>query len=418
MPRHALKLLASWLLVAAFFVLCILPAPTTAARALAEEDHHDEEHHDHDDHEHHGDLDGAEHAGLKGGLAAAIFAEAIVGGLVPVLIASSRKYFKYLHLLNALAGGVFLSSGLTHILPEAVHAQEGVNISGPNESYPLAGTCAVIGFIVVLAVERVFFDVHDCGAIASADPKHVVVSHPNATLWERVGNFFVARRSALVLLAALSVHSVLEGLTLGLQATETGVYKMLIAIGSHKWVSSLSLGSHFLMEGTPAVETAIWLIPFALMTPLGIIAGMLSSGRSALTDVVLQGLSAGTFIYVGAVEIAGSELGVQIQATPDVVPAGALAPLKADAELDASEGRTLPPDATVPSGAYKGQLATPHHHINDQCCDHGDARKESFLTGRRGRFVALAMFCLGFLAIALTNLAEHSHAGHGGHDAH
>jgi len=51
-----------------------------------------------------------------------------------------------------------------------------------------------------------------------------------------------AMLSPLILLSMLSVHSLFEGILLGLQPTKDTALAILIAILAHKWVESLSLG--------------------------------------------------------------------------------------------------------------------------------------------------------------------------------
>jgi zinc transporter ZupT len=63
----------------------------------------------------------SEHVGLKVICLAVIFAEALLGGVLPLfLVKYLAKTDALMALMNAFSGGVFLTAGLTHILPHVV----------------------------------------------------------------------------------------------------------------------------------------------------------------------------------------------------------------------------------------------------------------------------------------------------------
>jgi hypothetical protein len=65
---------------------------------------------------------------------------------------------RWLSLLNCFSGGVFLAAGLVHLLPHCAEAQERL---GPLiGDYPLYLVLITLGYMLVLFVERVLFDVH------------------------------------------------------------------------------------------------------------------------------------------------------------------------------------------------------------------------------------------------------------------
>ena len=109
---------------------------------------------------------------------------------------------------NAFAGAVFLTVGLTHLLPEVIHYQAE---AFPDLEFPLGLALAVMGFMLILFIEQIVFDVHGAAA-AEEDAERDV----EATLLERtltVGRKF---QGPLLTLVALCVHAVLESIILGL----------------------------------------------------------------------------------------------------------------------------------------------------------------------------------------------------------
>lgn len=73
---------------------------------------------------------------------------------VPILL----SIYRWLSLLNCFSGGVFLAAGLVHLLPHCQESQERLgHLVG---DYPLYLVLITLGYMLVLFVERVLFDVH------------------------------------------------------------------------------------------------------------------------------------------------------------------------------------------------------------------------------------------------------------------
>lgn len=120
---------------------------------------------------------------------------------------------------------------------------------------------------------------------------------------------------SLVLLMALSLHHVFEGMTVGLKHTEMGVWNMCIAIVSHEVVVGFSLGLQLLRSYNTIKKVVVAALLCALMTPLGVIIGMsiMETGGEGNTSLdaangILQGLATGVFIYVTFFEILLGEI--------------------------------------------------------------------------------------------------------------
>lgn len=65
---------------------------------------------------------------------------------------------RWLSLLNCFSGGVFLAAGLVHLLPHCQESQE--RLGALVGDYPLYLVLITLGYMLVLFVERVLFDVH------------------------------------------------------------------------------------------------------------------------------------------------------------------------------------------------------------------------------------------------------------------
>ncbi|KAK7106381.1 hypothetical protein V1264_017646 [Littorina saxatilis] len=119
---------------------------------------------------------------------------------------------------------------------------------------------------------------------------------------------------ALLLLVALSFHTVFDGLAVGLQDTAAEVWEVLLAISIHKSLVAFCLGLE-LAAASPstAKRPLLFMLLFAFISPIGIAIGMgVTSGHvderaQMLASSVLQALATGTFLYVTFFEILGQK---------------------------------------------------------------------------------------------------------------
>ena len=102
---------------------------------------------------------------------------------------------------------------------------------------------------------------------------------------------------------ALSVHSLFEGIDVGITHTLEDVWTLLLAIALHKGAAACSLGISLVKTFPDDFALCRWLVfTFALATPLGIIIGM-NIPDSPVMDVVFNSLAAGTFLYIACSEV-------------------------------------------------------------------------------------------------------------------
>nr|KAG5713268.1 hypothetical protein BaRGS_007795 [Batillaria attramentaria] len=119
---------------------------------------------------------------------------------------------------------------------------------------------------------------------------------------------------ALLLLIALSFHTVFDGLAVGLQESNDSVWEVFAAISVHKALVAFCLGLE-LASASPdnRRKPYILIFLFSLISPIGIAIGMgVTSGHvnelaELLTSSVLQALATGTFLYVTFFEILGQQ---------------------------------------------------------------------------------------------------------------
>lgn len=115
--------------------------------------------------------------------------------------------------------------------------------------------------------------------------------------------------SAFVILIAMGIHGLFEGLAFGVEKEEADVWNMFIAIAAHKWCDSLIVGISFVSAELPIKMAVALTILLSLFTPAGILIGSLSMSNQTVTGV-FQALSAGTFIYISCAEIIIEEFAI------------------------------------------------------------------------------------------------------------
>lgn len=120
-------------------------------------------------------------------------------------------------------------------------------------------------------------------------------------------------RNFLIVLA-LSIHSVFEGMAIGLQLNNSDVWKLFVAISIHACAILFCIGTEMISVGTKKLQILFYMITLALVTPLGIIIGMIvteyvngQSGVQTLVIGVLQGLAGGTLLYITFYEVLDKE---------------------------------------------------------------------------------------------------------------
>lgn len=117
---------------------------------------------------------------------------------------------------------------------------------------------------------------------------------------------------ALLMLIALSIHSIFEGLAVGLQPNVADVLGIFAALVVHKSILSFSLGMNLVQSRLSTKICIRSIFFFSLTSPIGIAIGILitnlwESVLSSLVDGILQGVASGTFLYVTFFEVLPSE---------------------------------------------------------------------------------------------------------------
>nr|AAI13770.1 Solute carrier family 39 (zinc transporter), member 2 [Mus musculus] len=277
--------------------------------------------------------------GVKIGCLLALLVLTLGCGLTPIYVkwfqmdAATGHHHRVLSLLGCTSAGVFLGAGLMHMTAEALEGIESEiqkfveqNSTGSkgNSSrdaassyveYPYGELVISLGFFFVFLLESLALQCcHGAaggstvqeeewgGTHAFGFHKHPAVPSPSR-----------GPLRALVLLLSLSFHSVFEGLAVGLQATVAATIQLCVAVLAHKGLVVFSVGLRLGKIGTGPRWTTFCILSLALMSPVGLALGLTVAGGASgqtqgLAQAVLEGIAAGTFLYVTFLEILPREL--------------------------------------------------------------------------------------------------------------
>lgn len=284
-----------------------------------------------------------------------VFLFALLGALLPLHVLTtstgSTTLFRY---GNAFAAGFLSAAAFVHLLPGADRAFMHLF---PDSKYPTAGLLALAGATAVFSLDHVLR--HRFSRTAAPDAGgHVQHCHTHPTSGSPCHASLVQQQKQeeeeeedhkhhhdeeqpllpsssssvhpsqktrastspalpYVLAAALSLHSLVEGLTLGASILRSARFvAILAAIVAHKTFAAMSLGTSLttIVTNSPGSRAArnaamATAFGFAALTPVGALIGVaavtnwLNSRNASIVSAGLNSLSAGIFVYVAFVEM-------------------------------------------------------------------------------------------------------------------
>ncbi|XP_050080637.1 zinc transporter ZIP1-like [Anopheles maculipalpis] len=301
-----------------------------------------------------------------------LFSVSMVCGLVPFKLVrwfnlnpaspSGGTHLFLIRLLLSFGGGALLSTTFLHLLPEINHSIEELVETGalpePDDlPFPLGEFLLTSGFFMIyLTEELVHWWMHrrsanaraasnvekpvDTIAIDEAHSKGHELSHGHSHL--PVGNVTAvypitdidgtptvpsavpapAVASAngplrgLLIVLALSIHELFEGLAVGLERSPSAVWLLFGAVASHKFVIAFCVAFELLVAAVQFRIAVAYIFVYSVVSPVGIGIGIALSSVNSDTNqtievvsVVLQGLASGTLIYVIFFEILAKDAG-------------------------------------------------------------------------------------------------------------
>lgn len=276
-----------------------------------------------------------------------LFGLMLAGVLVPVRLLlvdcdRAQRYRRPLSLCNSFGGGVFLATCFNALLPtvrdKVVDVFQQLKISS---DYPLAETMMMLGFFLTVFIEQAvltfrkekpsFIDLETFnagGSEAGSDSEYDTPFISSArgspsngghrSHGHHHGHFNPAELAGagplrlVSLVLALSAHSAFEGLALGLQEDGAKLGSLFLGVAVHETLAAIALGVSVAKASLGMKDATKLGVTVSMMIPLGMVVGMgIESAQTlagSIVSVVLQGLAAGTFLFVTFFEILTREL--------------------------------------------------------------------------------------------------------------
>ena len=212
--------------------------------------------------------------------ALAVLLAGVGGGYFAARLSKAKSHDKITRLANAFAGGVFLGAAFLHMLPDAI---ANFNTFLPDYDYPVFALVASFGFLLVLMLDKVL-----APSFRGGNSELII--------------------SPYVLMLTLSVHSVITGMALGLEAQLVSMGAILFAILAHKFTAAMALSISLSKASTPAGRSRNLMWIFYTTTPFGIVLGTwwasaIQGPGEVHFEAIFDALAAGTFFYIAVMDI-------------------------------------------------------------------------------------------------------------------
>uniref|UniRef100_F1L8U2 Zinc transporter ZIP1 n=1 Tax=Ascaris suum TaxID=6253 RepID=F1L8U2_ASCSU len=236
---------------------------------------------------------------------------------------------KVFSLLSVFGGGVFLSTCLLDLLPDAMEGiRNAERIAKYEIGFPVTELLVATGFLFVLIVEQVTLFVRERNATYSSDMEHLIhhhegelsdAIHSSRGSHEEDVHFNPSAHStvrAALLVMALSLHAIFEGLSLGLIIDVNSLIQIFGALLLHKSIIGFSLGVRLVQSSMRVVTVIVCCGIFSAQVLIGGFGGLaildlISAGsayKAALVSGGAQAAACGTFLYITCFEILPHEL--------------------------------------------------------------------------------------------------------------
>jgi len=276
-------------------------------------------------------------------------------------VSSRIRWRMLISFSSCFAGGVFIAACLLDLLPDVEEKISEVLAEIKDQynvdlDYPVAQFIMVFGFFLILTIEQSVLHFQEQwmqdeerepllsrSRQASIGSYHSSHSHQHASHHHHQGSepamtgvsntahhahdghhnhshighgvFQHSSLRSIMLLLALSFHSVFEGIAIGLQDNSAQLISIFIAVIVHKAVMAFSLGLNIAQSDLSVKSFVISNVLFSIASPVGVgigiaVADLPSSLPQDICNGLLQGIAGGTFLYITFFEVLPHELNV------------------------------------------------------------------------------------------------------------
>ena len=206
----------------------------------------------------------------------------------------------------SLAGGVMISIVLLELLPEAIEYS--------NMTVAVVGL--VIGALMVLALNNIIDTVTKKNVSKSKlHDSYAEFFHSNEVITGKKNML----RSGMIMLFAIALHNIPEGLAMGAAGQHDAALGVTIAImiALHNIPEGMAIAAPLISGGLSRFKTIVLLLLTGATTVIGAVAGVLIGGISDMALALSFSIAGGAMLYV----VFGEILPHSIATDKDRVPA-------------------------------------------------------------------------------------------------
>ncbi|CAD5211081.1 unnamed protein product [Bursaphelenchus xylophilus] len=246
--------------------------------------------------------------------------------------ANSPRAQTIFSIVSCFGGGVFLATCLMHLLPESIEQiAKGQNQLKLELDFPLPEFCISLGFMFVMFVEQAAIFAHERQWIGGqsllahedheGDTRPIVEEERRSVASSIISDDHFEHEThstmrAALLVMAISLHAVFEGLSVGMIQEVSALLQICGALLIHKVVIGLSLGVRLVQSNMKPFGIVLCCIIFSGQVVVGGFLGLgimdilrgESIGLTNFIGGILQAFAAGTFLYITCFEILPHEL--------------------------------------------------------------------------------------------------------------
>lgn len=272
-------------------------------------------------------------------IAVGIFVVGFFGASAPLKIRKVDE--NWFSVGNLMASGILLAAGIVHQLPDGMEKFES---SSWSNFFPVAPFITGLTFCLFLLLEEfvhMYFEGHPLISNHSHGMKETCAHDENSNHLDKTEidpliiyqsndkthethegseheteNFHGSLLASVILLFALTIHSIFEGLAIGISSNTNEVISTTVPVLAHKGFAGYALGSSMVASGMNESHYFVLAIIFSSSSAIGLIWGMMLKQRATLEDPavadirdgLIKTIVAGTFLYISIFEIGLKDL--------------------------------------------------------------------------------------------------------------
>ena len=206
-----------------------------------------------------------------------------LGGVITAIFGTRTE--KMISIFLSLAGGVMVSIVLLELIPEAVE-------------YSNAGV-AVVGLILGALMVMVLNNIMDRISKTHKSKLHESYTdffHSNELVDSKKSMF----RSGIIMLIAIALHNIPEGLAMGAAGYHDAALGLTIAImiGLHNVPEGMAVSAPLISGGLSKIKAVVLVALIGATTVLGAVAGVFIGGISDMALALSFAIAGGAMLYV------------------------------------------------------------------------------------------------------------------------